>query len=68
MSTKKQQKSKRTKCTQTQAYDVELDFRKIWTLLSYFLSSYEFSKFKSYFEKERGERKSGADMWHNLVG
>ena len=36
MITKKQHKFKRSKCTQTQAYDVELIFRKIWALVSYF--------------------------------
>ena len=55
MITKKQQKS--TRCTQTQAYDVELIFRKIWALVSYFSEvifiSYEFSKFKLFFEKKR---------------
>jgi hypothetical protein len=42
MITKKQWKFNRFKCTQAKAYDVELIFRKIWTLVSYFLKSYAF--------------------------
>ena len=61
----KKQKSKRSKSTQTQAYDIELLFRKFWTLVSKFSEiewiSYEFSMFNSFSEKKK--RESTQD-WH----
>jgi len=52
MITKKQQKFKRSKCTQTQAYDVELILEKFGHWFHIFLRPYEFSKFKSFSKKK----------------